>query len=503
MAEKMESEESPVEQAGGSEMLDDAQHEEQARDVGAAAPESDPGPAAPECATEPPPTEAESAEEASPQPTDDVPPTEEPEVTEETVTEAGVAAEPEPTEEAADGPAAEAEAEPADEATPMPEPAEAQPPETEPAEEEPAEPEAADAQPSEPEPTEQEPAEAEPAEAQPDEEEPAELAACREALVKLVAAESAPAEEQLSVAVLEYAEVAQSALAEAQAIGSEAAKLTETVNAQHDERLEAEQEEYGKWHAELQEWTTGYDSLFDDLAALTAGVEAVVGALDEEAEDFQSAPEELGKALRNRKTGLSMVGRMLARLPAKRKEPQGTSPPALCQDPLPALDEPETVDGLAEFAKQSADAYQKCRDTNYLASRDLRDAAEAVRREALSFVEHGLLPAIDGVDSGIWNTEALMEQLLGKHPEHESLIRRWFSSYPELYEQHVQPYFTKVGIEKLPAEKGMRFDEALHSALGTTSEGDLENEQIASIARNGYRLRGCQVRAAEVEVFMA
>ena len=470
--DSQEDKEAQSEETHDESALDAEGAPEPALDVTEGEPEAGPCEEHAEAASEPGPSVSieEETEEPAPERTGREPVCE-PEVAEVADVEADAqeAADP-PPEPAAEAPTAE-EAEPTPEAEPEPEVA---------AEEEPEEP--------------------------PDED-PAELQEARANVAKLMTCDPPPKAEDVGAAAEAYSAAVRAAVQSAagvdEALHAQIVKLREAIGVRNEEDLEAERKEYTGYCGAMQDWAGTYDSLFESLTQLIDAVNAVTEGLDENADDFQAAPEELGKALLNRKTGLSMVGRMLSRLPAKRKDPQETSVPELIEDPLADVQDPAGADEVADFVKQCAEAYQKGHDANYVAGRDASDAAEKVRKEALSSVEHGLLPAIDGIDSGIGHADALKAPLLERHTEHEALIEKWFGSYNEFYDQHVKPYFEKTGIEKLPTEPGMPFNEEIHSALGTTSEGDFENEQIASVARNGYKLREVQVRAAEVEVFMA
>jgi molecular chaperone GrpE (heat shock protein) len=284
-----------------------------------------------------------------------------------------------------------------------------------------------------------------------------------------------------------------------------------TALAQQEQAVfQAEQDAFRTWEQERTQWIKGYQQIFAVLPALRAGMHEVIASLQED-EGFQQAPAAVQERLQNRKEGLTIISRMVERLPS-RQEGLDT---LVTEDiaPLESLDlsaytehtslasltDLQAVSGkIEEIIGAVAEAEDKVREDNYQRTRELRLQTEKLKQAVLGFLRDYLLPVIDGLERGLWDEKALREPL-NAYPEAQELIAHWFGAYQRCY-QLWHNFLPQGGLDRVPVTRGAVFDPQWHLALGQETCAELTNDQIAEVVRSGWNFHGYLVRAAEVVV---
>jgi len=265
-----------------------------------------------------------------------------------------------------------------------------------------------------------------------------------------------------------------------------------------------------KWRTERQVWVTGYRRIFREIPCLLARMQAVVAALTEDTR-FCQAPAEVQERLRNRKEGLEILCRMVARLPQRAQtfdtmvhEDNG----GLTQFDLAVWHDASrlaaTVDPSAarvtvtEILEAVAGAVEQVREANYQRTRELRQEAERLRQAILGFLKDHLLPVVDGLERGLEDAAALRRPLCG-YPEARAVIEQWFGAYPRCA-RHMQDFLKAIGLRRLRVRRGDAFDPRWHLALEHDTCATLQDGQIVDVLRSGWHFRTLLLRPAEVIV---
>ncbi len=364
---------------------------------------------------------------------------------------------------------------------------------------------AAEEQPEVTQPVDAEPAEAVAEEPPAVEEEPPDpekaaalLADQRSAIREIILASERPRPPILGPAVEEFAAIlAQAVSLEVGSVADEAGKLLEEAGGRHAAALEAEKTAVAESAERAQQNIAAYKLLFDELAALDESLQSELARLDSEADTFTGAPEELQSALANYKKGIEIIQRMFARTNDRRKDPEASEPFQISEE-LTLPEPPENADGVAEFLKGLCDAFHNVRDANYHVVQDSKKFADDCQK-AVTAVVKGLLPAVDGIDSGLGNEAAGKERLLAEHADHHEVIGGWYGAYENL-KQLADGFFEKIGVQSLPVAQGQPFDPETMEPQGTVENPELNDEDVALVARRGFVFNGDIIRPAIVDV---
>jgi len=281
---------------------------------------------------------------------------------------------------------------------------------------------------------------------------------------------------------------------------------------QNQEEIKKETKEFNKWHGDAKKWCRLYDKIFDQLPGLIESQIKIVEALDEN--DLETLSESDKKLLSNRKKGTDIILRMLSKLPERKKETK-TLLMALelkenmigFKSLIKKLDvfklmgvKEDIIPGIEATAKAIQGNYKEIRDHNYHIIRKQREAAEKSKKQTLSFIELQLIPAVDGIDSGLQN-EGAIRKTLGDVLDHKGIIGLWLGVYSKM-SANILDFFEEIELEKISVKRGQKFDENIHNAMGTEENHEMENETINSVIRNGYMIGEILIRAADVEVIM-
>jgi len=273
----------------------------------------------------------------------------------------------------------------------------------------------------------------------------------------------------------------------------------------------AEHEEFSRWAQERQSWVNDSRTIFAEIPNLLAGMRAVMDSLDATETRFTQAPAEIQERLRNRKEGLSIICRMVERLPARKEglekciTEEFEAPEPLALDPQHYLSRFEKVEKLEdlpaqleELLKEIGNAEETVRNQNYQRTRRLRLQTEGLKQAVLGFLRDHLLPAIDGLERGIWNEEELRRPLEGYGTDHE-LIDQWFGAYHDC-DRLMEEFLPKVCLYRVQLTRGDVFDAQSHLALGHESCKELSDGQVLTILRSGWIFKDTLLRPAEVLV---
>ena len=235
------------------------------------------------------------------------------------------------------------------------------------------------------------------------------------------------------------------------------------------------------------------DSLVVDLAALVPG-------LDDHSVEFNADEQALHAAISNHRRGLEIIQRMFARAKDRQKDFSGGRPSATIES-LGAATAPGNAGQLSDFVKEIRARLRDSRQTRDQSILAWRDFSETCRK-GLAALAKALLPAIDGVDSGLAGETTARTQWLaveGQSAEKQSLIERCFSSYARLNER-VDRFLGEAGLEAHTVVPGISFDPETMEPIGTVESPDLPNDAVASVARRGFALAGETLRPVAVEV---
>jgi molecular chaperone GrpE (heat shock protein) len=272
----------------------------------------------------------------------------------------------------------------------------------------------------------------------------------------------------------------------------------------------SERNELGRWKRQKKQWMKCWNAISVELKPLISRVKAIVASLEADGR-IDLARAELQDLLRNRKDGLDIISRMLERLPQRQTQLSvGQTPgyPALQsiarslrarRASLGAAVEPdevrsETVKLMEEIEQEES----RVRDENYDLIREARLEADRLKRAVTGFVKDHLLPAVDGIERGLWDEGSLREPILS-HEGEQDLIDQWFGAYRHCY-RFMKRFCKRIGLVQLEVRRGMDFDPEWHTALGTATSIDFQNGQVQELLRSGWRLCRSTIRPAEVLV---
>jgi molecular chaperone GrpE (heat shock protein) len=219
-----------------------------------------------------------------------------------------------------------------------------------------------------------------------------------------------------------------------------------------------------------------------------------------EDEKFQNAPEELKTTLINFRKGIEIIGRMFSRARDRKKSLAEETPQPL-RDGL-ETEHLSTIDkSIGDFVKQLVESFHSLRDNNYHANQDAKSFSEKSKKAAAN-AAIGLLSAIDGIDAGLQNdseSRAGLTSFEEGEGNYSELIDSWFHAYLKL-NTFAEQFFRETGIEGHTVEPGTPFDPETMEPLGTISNPELNDEDVAAVMRRGFSLNGESIRPILVEV---
>lgn len=328
----------------------------------------------------------------------------------------------------------------------------------------------------------------------------AELEQQRNCVVKELFGEERPRQAKAEEVMQAYAAAVSKAVAAEALESSESAKLAASVSDVHDSAVNAEQADVDGAVAEAERHIEAYDTLFRELKVLVEETTEELARLDQENEEFQSAPEELQSTLLNFKKGIEIIHRMFDRTQARKKDLSGELSRALPGEWQPDVPSVEPED-MGEFVMQLSQAFHQMRDANYHANQNAKKSAEKCRKTAANTVS-GLLSAIDGIDAGLQNEPELragLSRFEEGEQNYSALIESWLQAYHRIA-ACVDRFFGKTGIEAHTVEPGTPFDPETMEPQGTVANPEMNDEDVAAVMRRGFSLKGETIRPILVDV---
>jgi molecular chaperone GrpE (heat shock protein) len=222
--------------------------------------------------------------------------------------------------------------------------------------------------------------------------------------------------------------------------------------------------------------------------------------LDLDSEPYQAAPQELQDRLANYRKGVEIIHRMFSRIKDRRKE-LTQELPALATNGLEPAGPPAEVDQVNAYLRELSEKFHKLRDANNNTLREAEDVGEKCWKATVHVVK-GVISAVDGIDSGLDNepdTRAALKEYETEEQDFSELIDAWFQAYHRLQE-HVEAFFGKTGIETHTVEPGTPFDPETMEPQSTVESSELNDEDVAAVARRGFSLQGAAIRPVMVDV---
>jgi len=333
-----------------------------------------------------------------------------------------------------------------------------------------------------------------------DQELEAALAQCCSRLVNLLFAPRMASSADLSAAISDYSKARQEVLARAQAARDGRDPLIDLIHERRLKIVEQDQAELQSAGVAADKHLAAYERLSTALDALVQHLASVVSGMTEQDAGFPPPEDTLHAALLNHKKGLEIIQRMIGRVADRRKDLSGERPSGEFQEleTLVGSDDPAQ---LEEFVTNWAKSLLSDRQSRDRVVVGLRDFAENCRK-GVGGLAKSLLPAIDGVDSGLASEPASRQNWLTAGEldgERRSLVERWFSSYAVLC-QHLDKFLLEAGLESRVVDPGVPFDPETMEPIGTVSHAEFPDDSVAAVVRRGFVLSGENLRPVAVEV---
>lgn len=315
----------------------------------------------------------------------------------------------------------------------------------------------------------------------------------------LFATRPAPAAD-LSMAVEELSTACRQAASRGLSPAGECDPLIDLINERRKKFIEHDQIELSAAVVEAEKYLTAHRKLSGSLDALVQHVGTVVQELTEREAGLPPPEDALHAALLNHKKGLEIIQRMIGRASDRRKDLSGERPASDFEPDQPVVI-PEDPIQLEEFAHQfmkSLKAERQSRDRIIVTQRDFAENC----RKGLVALAKSLLPAVDGIDSGLANEPAARGQWLASGDLNEDLrglLEIWFSSYARL-RGGLDKFLLEAGLEAQSVQPGAPFDPESMEPIGTVSHPDFPDDSVAAVVRRGFVLAGENLRPVAVEV---
>ncbi len=141
------------------------------------------------------------------------------------------------------------------------------------------------------------------------------------------------------------------------------------------------------------------------------------------------------------------------------------------------------------------DTYKEAETVRLRALADAENVKKRLLREADEMKKYvgesilgDLLPVLDNLDLALAHTDNL-DDVCKNFVIGVDMTRKLFL---DAVKNH--------GLEQVEAARGVEFNPAIHEAVGTADEADLNDNQIAQVVQGGYILKGRLLRPAKVMV---
>jgi molecular chaperone GrpE (heat shock protein) len=322
----------------------------------------------------------------------------------------------------------------------------------------------------------------------------------REEIIDLLFAQRGVTQSDIVEAVSGYADVWRRALVLKVPVDAELDQWAKRLLNRSEQNVSADRGELESAVQQADRYLHAHSKLSLALDTLLHGTSELVAELSITDPDFETADVTLQTSLLNHKKGLEIVQRMIGRTIERRKDLASGRLPARFET-LETIGQPADPDHFEEFinrVRESMKAHRQGRDRVIVAARDYAENC----RKGLITLAKSLLPAIDGVDSGLANEPVTRGQLTAAaegSAERLGLIDRWYCSYQKCRTQFDE-FGAQAGLETQIVEPGMAFDPETMEPVGTVVCPESADDSVASVVRRGFSLAGENLRPVGVEV---
>ena len=214
-------------------------------------------------------------------------------------------------------------------------------------------------------------------------------------------------------------------------------------------------------------------------------------------------PPDLRVELQGRQQGLTLTGKMLARLSARL--PQELE---VRTQELPSLGEArwrELLTGITEEQSVRAKVNHELAEIaarRYGEVTRLREAAGKLRKATLGFVEKEVLPILDALDDGEKYSTPVAAKMKEQHPGEAERLDTWCSTFRVLRGE-LSRALDQVGVRRIEVSVGAPILYDRHQPFDIEPDPTLPDEHIKALVRNGYEYlaeagEACVLRAAQV-----
>ena len=325
------------------------------------------------------------------------------------------------------------------------------------------------------------------------------LAQHRARLVSLLFAPRAAAAD-LSLAVAELSAACRQAVPRGLSQPGDRDPLIDLITERRQKFIEHDQVELQAAVVEAERYLSAQQKLTSSLNVLVQHVTTLVQELTAREAGLPPPENPLHPALLNHKKGLEIIQRMIGRASDRRKDLSSERPAGDFEPDQPVIVPPDPAQ-LEEFVNQftkSLKAERQSRDRVIVTQRDFAENC----RKGLVAQAKSLLPAVDGIDSGLANEPAARELWLAGsdlHADLRSLLEIWFSSYARL-RGRLDEFLLESGLEAQSVQPGVPFDPETMEPIGTVGHPDFPEDSVAAVVRRGFVLAGENLRPVAVEV---
>lgn len=160
---------------------------------------------------------------------------------------------------------------------------------------------------------------------------------------------------------------------------------------------------------------------------------------------------------------------------------------SLSKEELTALCKESVCPGCDVFKEAESIRLRALADSENVKKRLLRETEE-MKKYAGESILADLLPILDNLDLALAHTDNLS-------PECKNFVVG-VDMTRKIFLDAVKNH----GLEAVQAARGAEFDPEIHEAVGTVEEPSLDDNCIAQVVQNGYRLKGRLLRPAKVMV---
>lgn len=169
---------------------------------------------------------------------------------------------------------------------------------------------------------------------------------------------------------------------------------------------------------------------------------------------------------------------MLERAAAEQAEDAAKAQPELSEDALKLKELTEKFNEQHELLLRTAAEYENFRKRSAI---EKQNAYSLAKSDAVT----QLLPIADTLERALSVESQSVEE---------------FKKGMELTQQQLDACFEKLGVEKISAQKGDKFDPELHNAVMHIEDEALEQNVVAACFQTGYKLGDRIIRHSMVQV---